>query len=462
MNKDQMNHTEPREIQQSAGSIDLGKDGARESIATTRLPGISRRTMLKATIGTAAGGIAAMTLSPGAAYASDLTPTYSNLEDLCKTGPDYSKIPQRLHQYPGSERAKKIVHQSMTMDTLFSGVWPMQWSTPEAPEFHEEMDRCIAAGFKALACCPSADSVDASVGSIVKSLQFYLKKINERPDKYKIVRTAKDIDDAIKENKLGLFFTHQGTALFGGDVDRVGLWRQLGYGYCLLAYNQRNSVGDGCFEPDNGRLTTYGKFLIDAYNRYGMIVDVSHTGERTALDAIERSRQPVISSHSVPKAIADYPRSLSDAVIKAVARSGGVCSINMVGAFLDLSNPDILTTDVVFRHVDYMVNLVGIDHVGFGSDYIPDITQTALGLQSPPVRLFSLTAAIAWPWGRRGFPHPLRIRSWLHWWIRCLKRATRRAIAGNSWAATCTGCLKRSGCESSPLMEDGAIYKNTL
>jgi membrane dipeptidase len=245
------------------------------------------------------------------------------------------------------------------------------------------MDRCKTAGFKVLACCPSADSVDASVGAIVKSLQFYLKKINERPDKYKIVRTAKDIDDAIKENKLGLFFTHQGTALFGGDVDRVGLWRQLGYGYCLLAYNQRNTVGDGCFEPDNGCLTAYGKFLIDAYNRYGMIVVVSHTGERTALDAIERSRQPVISSHSVAKAIADYPRSLTDAVIKAVAKSGGVCSINMVGAFLDLSNPEILSTDVVFRHVDYLVNLVGIHHVGFGSDYIPDITHTAMGLQSP-------------------------------------------------------------------------------
>jgi len=142
------------------------------------------------------------------------------------------------------------VHNSITMDTLFSGTWPAQWSSREAPEFHDEMDRCIAAGFKVLALCPSADAMGSSIAAI-----------------------------AIKEKKLGLFFTHQGTALFGGDVDRVALWRQLGFGYCLLAYNQRNAVGDGCFEKDNGHLTTYGKALVDAYNRYGMIVDVSHTGE---------------------------------------------------------------------------------------------------------------------------------------------------------------------------------------
>lgn len=225
--------------------------------------------------------------------------------------------------------------------------------------------------------------MDSSIKGVAQALMFYLNKINERPNKYKIVRTTNDIDAAIKGDKLGVFFSHQGPALFNGDVDLVGLWRQLGYGYRLLAYNQRNAVGEGCFEKDNGGLTPYGKQLIDGYNRYGMIVDVSHTGERTSMDAIERSRQPVISSHSGAKAIADYPRNLSDAVIKAIAKSGGVCSINMVGAFIDLSNPDIVTTGMLFKHIDYMVKLVGIDHVGFGSDYIPNINITASMIQTP-------------------------------------------------------------------------------
>ena len=296
---------------------------------------------------------------------------------------DYFKIPQRLHKYPASKQAKEIVHKSMTMDTLFSGVVPIQWTTPEAPEFHDEMDKVKAAGFKTIGACPSADAADTSLSGTLKSLQLYLKKINERPDKYHIVRTTKDIDTAVAENKLGIYFTHQGSGLFEGDVEKVGIFRQLGYGYCLMAYNMRNAVGDGCFEPDNGRLTIYGKALVDAYNRYGMVVDVSHTGERTALDAIERSSDPVISSHSVTKAVRDYPRSHSDELIKAIGESGGVMSINTVGGFVDPSNPDIVTTDILFQHIDHIVNLIGIDHVGYGSDYIPDVTWTADGGQTP-------------------------------------------------------------------------------
>ena len=319
---------------------------------------------------------------------------------------DYTKIPQRSHQYPASERANKIVHNSMSIDTLFSGVWPSQWASPEASEFHDEMDRCKAAGFKVLAACPTVDSLDASVEAIIKGAEFYLKKMNERPDNYMLVRTTKDIDEAVKQNKLGIFFTHQGTQIFGGDVDRVGFWRELGFGYCLLAYNQRNDVGDGCFESENRGLTDFGKTLIDSYNRYGMLVDVSHTGEQTSLDAIARSSQPVISSHSGAMAVAKYQRSLTDQVIKAIAKSGGVCSINMVGAFIDTSNPDIVTTDMVFRHIDYMANLVGIDHVGFGSDYIPNVNFTASVIQTPMGQSVFPDGGYTTKVGAKGFPTP--------------------------------------------------------
>ncbi|MEE4143215.1 MAG: hypothetical protein V2I26_00315, partial [Halieaceae bacterium] len=78
------------------------------------------------------------------------------------TGTDYSKIPQRLHKYPASDRAKKIVQDSLSIDTLFSGTWPEQWSSPEAIEFHDEMDRCIAGGMKIMAVCPSADALNIS------------------------------------------------------------------------------------------------------------------------------------------------------------------------------------------------------------------------------------------------------------------------------------------------------------
>jgi membrane dipeptidase len=427
MTKDTLSGIDSDKIVKNTGSIDLVGKEKNDSIFSPEVTGLSRRTMLKAAMGTMVGGAAAMLLSPGISRATDVVPNaaqggnpYATKDNPFATkdnpiatefnpyatGTDYSKIPQRLQKYPASDKAKKIVQDSLSIDTLFSGTWPEQWSSPEAPEFHDEMDRCIAGGMKIMAACPSADALNTSSAVAMKALQFYLKKINERPDKYKIVRTTKDIDDAIKEKKLGLYFTHQGTGLFEGDVDNVAIWRQLGYGYCLLAYNQRNPVGDGCFVKENGGLTAYGKTLIDAYNRYGMLVDVSHTGERTSLDAIERSSQPVISSHAVAMAIANYPRSLYDSVIKAIAKSGGVCSINMVGAFVDTSNPDIVTTDMLFKHIDYMANLVGIDHVGFASDYIPDITFTADGMKTPAGQEIFPDGGYTTKTAYKGFPTP--------------------------------------------------------
>jgi len=319
---------------------------------------------------------------------------------------DFNKIPQRFHKYDSSDRANQLVQKSFAMDSLFSGVWPSQWSTPEAPEFHDVLGQAKAAGLNVLAACTSADSVGGDLHAELRALEFYLKKINEHPERYKIVRTVKDIDDAIAEDKLGLYFTHQGVKHFEEDVDRVAVFRQLGYGYCLLAYNNRNWVGDGCFEAENAGLTGMGKLLVDAYNRYGMILDVSHCGEKLSLDVIERSKDPVISSHSVAYAIAAYPRSISDARIKAIAASGGVCGINMVAGFLDLSNPDIITTDVIFRHIDHMVSLVGIDYVGFGSDFIPDMNQTAISLQSSLGQLVFPDNGYSIKLGAKGLPTP--------------------------------------------------------
>jgi membrane dipeptidase len=401
--RDKIRNSQERNDSQELAIIDTGLDVIGYSPPACDS---ARREFLKTLALIGGGAASALILSSNNASAADIPPTNSSVSTPKLNIIDYSKIPQRLHKYSATNRAKKIVKTSITMDALFSGVWPSQWSSPQAPEFHDEMERCKAAGFKVLACCPSADSLDSSIKGVAQSLMFYLNKISEKPDKYKIIRTTNDIDTAIKESKLGLFFTHQGTALFAGDVDMVGLWRQLGYGYCLLAYNQRNAVGDGCFETANGGLTAYGKQLIDAYNRYGMIVDVSHTGERTSIEAIERSSKPVISSHSGALAIADYQRSLSDTVIKAIAKSGGVCSINMVGAFMDKTNPDIVTTDALFRHIDYMANLVGIDHVGFGSDFIPNVNLTASLIQTPAGAALFPDGGYSAAMGAKGVPTP--------------------------------------------------------
>ena len=109
-----------------------------------------------------------------------------------------------MHVYESSDKAKQIVQKSITIDTLFSGVVPIQWSTPQAPEFHDEMDKIKAAGFKTIGACTTADALGASFVETMKALELYLAKFHERPDKYQLVRTAADIDKAIAEDKLGI------------------------------------------------------------------------------------------------------------------------------------------------------------------------------------------------------------------------------------------------------------------
>ena len=133
---------------------------------------------------------------------------------------------------------------------------------------------------------------------------------------------------------------------------------------------------------------------------------VCHCGEKLSLDVCKRSKDPVISSHSGAYAIAPYQRSISDERIKAVADTGGVCGINFVGGFVDLSNPDIVTTDMLFKHIDHMVKLVGIDHVGFGSDWIVDMNQTASLMQLPIGQLVFPDNGYSAAMGEKGIPTP--------------------------------------------------------
>ncbi len=289
--------------------------------------------------------------------------------------PTFETCPQSLAKYPASENAKAIMQKATVIDTLFSAVYPLQWKNDD--QFHPVMDECMAAGIDVLGYCTSADVASPDPAAVLIGLKFPLRKIAERSDKYMIVRTANDIREAKKQAKLGFYFVHQGTNPYGGDVDNVALMRQLGFGYCLLVYNTRNAVGGGCADDKDDGLTRYGRRLIQAYNRYGMVVDVTHTGNRTALDACEASAQPVIASHSGAKGVFPSFRNLSDELIKAIAATQGVCSIFTTGAYVDPTNPAVVGPEILFKHIDYMVQLVGnTDHVGYGSDWIPDMNKT--------------------------------------------------------------------------------------
>lgn len=192
-----------------------------------------------------------------------------------------------------------------------------------------------------------------------------------RPDgPWRLVERAADIPAARAAGKVGLVMGWQETRLLGNRIERVAAFHRLGLRACQLTYNEASAAGDGCLEPRNGGLTRFGHEVVEAFNDVGIAIDLSHVGERTSLDAARHSRKPVLLTHANAKAVHDRVRNKSDGVLRAVAATGGLCGASIHGFMNwggDPAQPPSLEGFVA--HVRHMVNLVGIEHVSFGTDF---------------------------------------------------------------------------------------------
>jgi membrane dipeptidase len=180
--------------------------------------------------------------------------------------------------------------------------------------------------------------------------------------------TYSDIDTARAEGKLLVGIHSQETRVIEHDLSRVEVLHGLGVRHMLLAYNVRNLVADGCAEPADAGLSNFGRALVREMDRVGIIVDGSHTGRRSSLEAIELTERPFVFSHTGARAVYDHIRCVDDEQIRACAATGGVIGILGLGAFL--GDPDA-SVETVFRHVDHIASIVGVEHVGIGTDYVP-------------------------------------------------------------------------------------------
>ena len=197
-----------------------------------------------------------------------------------------------------------------------------------------------------------------------------------RPELYVLARTAADIRAAKAEGKLAVVFDIEGMNALGGEPGRVADYYELGVRWMLIAYNHANPAGGGCLDEDQG-LTEFGRAAIAEMERAGMLLCCSHTGWRTAMQAIEVSRAPVILSHSNAHALWPHPRNAPDGLMIACARTGGVVGINGIGPFLGEGPASALG---MIRHIEYAIELVGEDHVSIGLDYSFDKASTRLYL----------------------------------------------------------------------------------
>lgn len=182
-----------------------------------------------------------------------------------------------------------------------------------------------------------------------------------------LVRTSSDVEEVKAGGRIGVYFHLQGTDPIEGDLDLVDAYKALGVGVVQLTYNLRNRVGDGCEERTDSGLSRFGERLIGRLNDARVIVDCSHTGERTSLEAIERSSRPVILSHTNSRSVHPSARNASDALIKAIAASGGV--VGIAGFPAMVANGSRPSLDAFVAHIDAVAANAGIDHVGLGIDY---------------------------------------------------------------------------------------------
>jgi membrane dipeptidase len=179
------------------------------------------------------------------------------------------------------------------------------------------------------------------------------------------VGTVADLVRAKAEGKCAVIMGVQNADHFQTPKD-VQFFHDMGMRCAQLTYNSQNRIGSGSTERVDGGVSDFGVSIIAAMNEAGMLIDVSHSGDRTTLDAIELSAKPIAITHSNCRALVDHPRVKTDEAIKALAAKGGVMGITGVRMFVSKNEPTTIS-DVV-DHIDHVVKLVGIEHVGIGTD----------------------------------------------------------------------------------------------
>jgi len=230
------------------------------------------------------------------------------------------------------------------------------------------LDRMRDSGFGFVSATAAIDGT--SVTDTMKRIGRVRAVLRAHSDRFAFCRSTDDILAAKRAGKLGVGLHFQGTDPFERDLNMVQVYYDLGVRHALMAYNQKNWVGDGCHERTDGGLSRYGISLVEEMNRVGMMVDCSHTGYRTSMDVFEVSSSPVIFSHANARAIVDHPRNIRDDQAKACAKSGGVIGITGVGIFIGDNES---STSKMLDQVDYFADLVGAEHLGLGIDYVCDI-----------------------------------------------------------------------------------------
>jgi len=215
-------------------------------------------------------------------------------------------------------------------------------------------------------------------------IEVVLEQARRHPQEIELATSASDVRRIAGAGRIAALMGLEGGHAIEDDLANLRHFARLGVRYVGLTWNNANSWADSCYEQPHGGLTDFGREVVLEMNRLGVVVDVSHVSDDTFFDVIETTRAPIMASHSSARALVDHPRNLSDEMLRTVARNGGVVMVNfqdwsidpekvptwpaVAFAIRNLGWPDT-PLGLLVDHIDHVVAVAGIDHVGLGSDF---------------------------------------------------------------------------------------------
>ncbi|MHC8604566.1 membrane dipeptidase [Arenicellales bacterium IMCC58067] len=204
----------------------------------------------------------------------------------------------------------------------------------------------------------------------VDRISQWNRLLDQHSDLIQPGRTAEDVFRARETNKTAIFYGFQNCSPIESDIDLVEICHQLGARFMQLSYNNQSLLATGCYESDDPGITRMGKQVIAEMNRVGLVVDMSHSAERSTLEAIECSTRPIAVTHANPSRWHPALRNKSDSVLRALSESGGMIGFSLYPHHL--AEGSACTLDNFCQMIADTADDMGIDHIGIGSDLCQD------------------------------------------------------------------------------------------
>ncbi|MEO5629424.1 MAG: membrane dipeptidase [Thermomonas sp.] len=262
-----------------------------------------------------------------------------------------------------SPRARAIVERALVIDMLAPlSLGDKEYAAHRISESDADMFR--GSGITGFHAAYGIGGPSAYVDTL-SFLAAWQGFVGRNTDLFCLVDKAADFDRAKASGKVAVMMGVQNAEQFR-TVDDVKAFHAIGQRCSQLTYNAQNMLASGSTDRIDGGVSDYGAEIIKAMNEVGMLVDVSHCGDRTTLDAIELSKGPIAITHFNCRALVNHPRLKTDEAIRKLAAKGGVMGITGVRMFVRDKDPT--TVDDMVEHIDHVAKLVGIEHVGIGSD----------------------------------------------------------------------------------------------